>query len=112
MFYEYFDAVGGFELTDESWIPEGSHVSVLTDIAFQLAYQSSLAIPRSLQHLINALLLQASVAVGIPEGSKYSCSPLAIPTSLEIAHRNFSISRIDQRILVGTCQGIQARILC
>ena len=44
---------------------------------------SSLAIPRSLQQRIRALLLQASVAVGIPEGSKYSCSPRAIPTSLE-----------------------------
>ncbi len=43
---------------------------------------SSLAIPRSLQQRISALLLQASVAVGIPEGSKYSCSPRAIPTSL------------------------------
>jgi len=44
--------------------------------------QSSLAIPKSLQHLINALLLHASVAVAIPEGSKYSCSPRATATSL------------------------------
>jgi hypothetical protein len=43
---------------------------------------NSLATPRSLQQRIKALLLQASVAVGIPEGSKYSCSPRAIPTSL------------------------------
>ena len=43
---------------------------------------NSLATPRSLQQRISALLLQASVAVGIPEGSKYSCSPRAIPTSL------------------------------
>ena len=59
------------------------------------AHQSSLAMPRSLQHLINALLLQASVAVGIPEGSKYSCSPLEIPTSLEVANQNFSTLRAD-----------------
>jgi hypothetical protein len=44
--------------------------------------QSSLAIPRSLQQRISALLLTASVAVGIPLGSKYSCSPRATPTSL------------------------------
>jgi hypothetical protein len=44
--------------------------------------QSSLAMPRSLQHRMRALLLHASVAVGIPEGSKYSCSPRAIATSL------------------------------
>jgi hypothetical protein len=44
---------------------------------------SSLATPRSLQQRISALLLQASVAVGIPEGSKYSCSPREIPTSLQ-----------------------------
>lgn len=49
---------------------------------------SSLAIPRSLQQRISALLLQASVAVGIPEGSKYSCSPRAIPTSLPKGKEN------------------------
>lgn len=38
--------------------------------------------PKSLQQRISALLLHASVAVGIPEGSKYSCSPRAIATSL------------------------------
>ena len=45
-------------------------------------YQSSLAIPKSLQHLMRALLLHPSAAVGIPEGSKYSFSPLAMATSL------------------------------
>lgn len=44
--------------------------------------QSSLAMPRSLQHRISALLFTASVAVGMPLGSKYSCSPRATATSL------------------------------
>lgn len=44
---------------------------------------NSLATPKSLQHRISALLLHASVAVGMPEGSKYSCSPLAIATNLD-----------------------------
>jgi hypothetical protein len=78
----------------------------------QRAHQSSLAIPRSLQHLINALLLHASVAVGIPEGSKYSCSPLATATNLEVTRQSFSMSQTDRGVLVGTCQGIQAHILC
>lgn len=43
--------------------------------------QSSLAIPKSLQHRIRALDLQASVAVAIPDGSKYSCSPRATDTN-------------------------------
>src|ERR1700677_3610298 len=46
-------------------------------------HQSSLAIPRSLQHLMRALLLHASVAVAIPAGSKNSCSPRAMATSLQ-----------------------------
>ena len=45
--------------------------------------QSSLATPRSLQQRMRALLLQASVAVGMPLGSKYSCSPRAMATNLE-----------------------------
>lgn len=48
-----------------------------------LAHHNSLAIPKSLQHRIRALLLHASVAVGMPEGSKYSCSPRATETSLD-----------------------------
>lgn len=48
--------------------------------------QSSDAIPRSLQHRIRALDLQPSVAVGIPSGSKYCCSPRAIETSLLCAN--------------------------
>jgi hypothetical protein len=46
--------------------------------------QSSDAMPRSLQHRIKALDLQPSVAVGIPSGSKYCCSPRAIETSLTL----------------------------
>ena len=45
-------------------------------------YHNSEAIPKSLQHLINAFDLQPSVAVGKPEGSKKVCSPLAIETNL------------------------------
>lgn len=52
---------------------------------------SSLATPRSLQQRIRALLLHASVAVGIPEGSKYSCSPRAMATRLQIEVRVFDI---------------------
>jgi hypothetical protein len=47
-------------------------------------YQSSLAMPRSLQQRMSALLLHPSVAVGIPFGSKYSCSPRAMLTRLQI----------------------------
>lgn len=57
-------------------------------------HQSSLAIPRSLQHRIKALLLQPSVAVGMPEGSKYSCSPRAMPTSLTV-YMSISIEGIE-----------------
>jgi hypothetical protein len=56
---------------------------------------SSLATPRSLQQRIRALLLHASVAVGIPEGSKYSCSPRAIATRLQIKVRVFDISELQ-----------------
>lgn len=49
---------------------------------------SSEAIPRSLQHRINALLLQPSDAVGSPELSKKSCSPRACDTNLySLEHR-------------------------
>jgi hypothetical protein len=44
--------------------------------------QSSLAIPKSLQHLMRALDLHPSVAVGSPSGLKNVCSPLATLTSL------------------------------
>lgn len=43
---------------------------------------NSCATPRSLQHLISAFDLAPSVAVATPEGSKYSCSPLAVDTNL------------------------------
>lgn len=48
----------------------------------EASYQSSLAMPKSLQHLMRALLLHDSVAVATPEGSKNSCSPRAIATNL------------------------------
>jgi hypothetical protein len=47
---------------------------------------SSEAIPRSFEHLIRAFDLQPSVAVGIPLGSKYSCSPRATDTSLPVSN--------------------------
>lgn len=40
------------------------------------------AMPRSLQQRMRAFDLHPSVAVGIPSGSKYCCSPRAIDTSL------------------------------
>lgn len=67
---------------------------------------NSLATPRSLQQRINALLLQASVAVGIPEGSKYSCSPRAIPTSLSEQGFELDISEIRLRLPPETNQSI------
>jgi len=63
---------------------------------------SSLAMPRSLQHRIRALDLQASVAVGMPDSSKYSCSPRATETSLLVSHihphqyQNYVPSQADQ----------------
>lgn len=45
--------------------------------------QSSEAMPRSLQHLMRALLLHPSVAVGIPFASKNVCSPRATLTNLD-----------------------------
>lgn len=50
--------------------------------------QSSEAIPKSLQHRIRAFDLQPSVAVGMPSGSKYCCSPRAIDTSLYLRQRS------------------------
>ena len=68
---------------------------------------NSLATPRSLQQRISALLLQASVAVGIPVGSKYSCSPRAMPTSLPKKTRlEFSISKIRLHLPPKTDQSI------
>jgi hypothetical protein len=59
-------------------------------------YQSSEAIPKSLQHLINALLLQPSEAVGKPELSKKSCSPLACETNLDAQSFSF-LENCDDR---------------
>lgn len=47
-----------------------------------VTYHSSDAIPKSLQHRINALLLHPSDAVGKLVMSKKSCSPLAWDTNL------------------------------
>jgi hypothetical protein len=62
-----------------------THTSLLCcalNLRINTGSQSSLAMPRSLQHRINALDLHPSVAVGMPSGSKYCCSPRAIETSL------------------------------
>jgi len=50
--------------------------------------------PKSLQHLINALLLHPSLAVGIPLGSKKVCSPLATLTNLPPATKPHSLVTI------------------
>lgn len=50
--------------------PNFSSQCFFLNILIQRGSQSSLAIPRSLQHRIKALDLQPSVAVGIPLGSK------------------------------------------
>jgi hypothetical protein len=87
MLHERLGTVFVLELLDKARIPDDvrSSVSGMTFTSgthTKLTHHSSLAIPRSLQHLMRALDLQASVAVGTPDGSKYSCSPLAIATSL------------------------------
>ena len=61
-----------------------SFVILLVNSLMKRGSQSSDAMPRSLQHRIKALDLQPSVAVGIPSGSKYCCSPRAIETSLTL----------------------------
>jgi len=62
-----------------------THISLVISFAnvrINLGSQSSEAIPRSLQQRIRAFDLQPSVAVGMPSGSKYCCSPRAMDTSL------------------------------
>lgn len=81
MFNEDFHAMLRLELTNEARIPtelqlNGNYVRHCN------THHSSLATPKSLQHLISALLLQASVAVAMPFTSKYSCSPRATATRL------------------------------
>lgn len=86
MLYENLNTVFLFEISDKPWIP-ATQVRVMSTIPCVMSTCSnhnSLAIPRSLQHRIRALLLQPSVAVGMPLGSKYSCSPRATATSLQI----------------------------
>ena len=58
-----------------------SFVILFVNSLMKRGSQSSEAIPKSLQHRIKALDLQPSVAVGIPSGSKYCCSPRAMETS-------------------------------
>jgi hypothetical protein len=79
-----FHSVRRFVGADENRVPERAERSVHTGEGKgeEKMNQSSLAIPRSLQHRINALLLHPSVAVGIPLGSKNVCSPRATETSL------------------------------
>ena len=59
-----------------------SFVILFVNSLMKRGSQSSEAIPKSLQQRIKALDLQPSVAVGIPSGSKYCCSPRAMETSL------------------------------
>lgn len=54
-----------------------SRASSLRNFLMNRGSHNSLAMPRSLQHRIRALDLQPSVAVGMPSGSKYCCSPRA-----------------------------------
>lgn len=122
MLYERLGTVFVLELLDKARIPADMCISV-SGMTFtksgtytKSTHHSSLAIPRSLQHLMRALDLQASVAVGTPEGSKYSCSPLAIATSLFVN----SVGRVSPIGTVGlctlqiplTCQDRQDPILC
>jgi len=82
MFSKYLYTIFGFEFADEAWIPKIKVNRRKEQVNRKKTHQSSLAIPKSLQHLINALLFTDSVAVGIPDGSKYSCSPRAMATRL------------------------------
>lgn len=52
------------------------------NLRMNLGSHSSEAIPRSLQQRIRAFDLHPSVAVGIPSGSKYCCSPRAMDINL------------------------------
>lgn len=54
-----------------------SRACVFIKPRINLGSQSSEAIPKSLQQRMSALDLQPSVAVGMPSGSKYCCSPRA-----------------------------------
>jgi hypothetical protein len=63
MFRKRLDTILFLEFTNKPWIP------ALTKESVEI-YHNSLAIPRSLQHLMRALLLHPSVAVVIPPASK------------------------------------------
>lgn len=80
MLSPYFYTTPLFEFADKTRVPRKDLIQ--SKRKKNRTHHSSLATPRSLQQRISALLLQASVAVGIPAGSKYSCSPLAIATNL------------------------------
>lgn len=61
-----------------------------------VTYHSSDAIPKSLQHRINALLLHPSDAVGKLVMSKKSCSPLAWDTNLYLHCQYHHLDNLSQ----------------
>ena len=82
------DAVRLLERADEDRVPAARARQHRLDALDERekerrTHQSSLAMPRSLQHRMRALLLQPSLAVGTPLGSKNVCSPRATDTSLQ-----------------------------
>jgi hypothetical protein len=87
IFSEYIHTILLGELPYEPWVPgiTSRHTIVVSTNLYykEQTHQSSLAIPKSLQQRMSALLLDDSVAVAIPDGSKYSCSPRAMATSLD-----------------------------
>jgi hypothetical protein len=90
VFNKYVHTVLSLEFAYEPRIPTTSYQTQVW--GSRATHQSSLAIPRSLQHLMRALLLHASVAVAIPAGSKNSCSPRAIATSLQRCYNHLLTS--------------------
>jgi hypothetical protein len=97
MLAPYFCAMLLLEILNVTRVPArwaDSAGIVESSVAEAKAHQSSLATPRSLQHLMSAFDLHPSVAVGTPDGSKYSCSPLAMETSLPKQTRPYSLDTI------------------
>jgi len=70
----------------------------------------SLAIPRSLQQRMRALDLQPSVAVGIPSGSKYCCSPRAMLTSLRRMSVGLDKRRTFPSIILKAMEGVNLTV--
>ncbi len=81
MLTEYLDTMIILEFPDVIRVPTQSQQRTMSD-RLNSTYQSSEAIPKSLQHRIKAFDFAPSCAVEIPDGSKYSCSPLATATNL------------------------------